>query len=48
MPNCLQRRYDVIMLCAVVYIKVKTDIKVEVCLFKKLCLSVKIYISTAY
>jgi len=24
------------MLCAVVYIKVKTDIKIDVCMFKKL------------
>jgi hypothetical protein len=35
-PNCLQMWYDVIMLCAIVYIEVKTNIKVDVCLFKKL------------
>jgi len=33
-PNCLHKCYDVTMLCAFVYIKVKTDIKIEVCLFE--------------
>ena len=27
----------VTMLCDIIYIKVKTDIKIDVCLFKKLC-----------
>jgi len=30
----LHRLYVVTMLCAIIYIKVKTGIKIEVCLFK--------------